>query len=66
MDTSILETCVAEWLTPLTVDVEVWDSSLACLIVSLDKELYSTFSLFTRVYKWVLVTPGVGVGGTPL
>ena len=53
-----VEACVAEWLTPRTPDLEVWGSSLACLVVSLDKELYSTLSLFTvtQVYKWVLAT----------
>ena len=28
---------------------------LCCRVVSLDKKLYSTLSLFTKVYKWVLV-----------
>ena len=46
---------MAEWLTPLT-DLEVWGSSLACGVVSLDKKLYSSLSLFTQVYKWVLAT----------
>jgi len=36
---------LAEWLTPLILDLEVWDSSLACRIVSLDMELYSTLSV---------------------
>ena len=27
-----------------------------CCIVSLDKEIYCTSSLFTEVYKWVLAT----------
>ena len=31
-------------------------SSLARRVVSLDKELYSTLSLFTQVYKWVPAT----------
>ena len=44
---------MAEWLTPRTLDVEALGSSLAHLLVSLDKELYSTLSLFTQVYKWV-------------
>ena len=44
-----------------TLDLEVWDSSLACRIVSLDKELYSTLSLFTQVDKWVWVTYCWGV-----
>ena len=51
-----VEACVAEWLTPPTLDLEVQGSSLACRVVSLDKELYSTLSLFTQVYKWVLAT----------
>ena len=33
---------MAEWLTSQTLDLEVWDSSLAGHVVSLDKELYST------------------------
>ena len=48
-----VEACVAEWLTPKTAGLEVRGSSLACRVVSLDKELYSTLSLFTQVYKWV-------------
>ena len=44
---------MAEWLTPRTPDLEVRGSSLARRVVSLDKELYSTLSLFTQVYKWV-------------
>ena len=35
---------------------EVWGSSLAGRVFSLDKELYSTLSLFTQVYKWVPAT----------
>ena len=31
-------------------------SSLARGVVSLDKELYSTLSPYTQVYKWVPVT----------
>ena len=38
-----LEVCVAKWLTPRTRDLEVWGSNLARHVVSLDKELYSTF-----------------------
>ena len=49
------QVCVAEWLTPRTPDLEVWGSRLAHRIVSLDKELYFTLSLFTQVYKWVPV-----------
>ena len=51
-----VEVCVTEWLTPWTLDLEVQGPSLACRVVSLDKELYSTLSLFTQVYKWVLAT----------
>ena len=39
-----------------TLDLEVRGSSLARRVVSLDKELYSTMSLFTQVYKWVPAT----------
>ena len=52
---------MAEWLTPQTLDLEVLGSSLAHRVVSLDKELYSTLSLFTQVYKWVLATYCWGV-----
>ena len=38
---------MAEWLTPQTVDLEVGGSNLTRHVVSLDKELYSTLSLFT-------------------
>ena len=37
----------------IEVDLEVRDSSFSRRVNSLDKELYSTLSLFTRVYKWV-------------
>ena len=43
-----MQTCVAEWLTPQTPDLEVWGSSLARRIVSLDEELYFTLSLFSQ------------------
>ena len=43
-------------LTPQTLDLEVRGSSLARHFVPLDKELYSTLSLFTQVYKWVPAT----------
>ena len=36
---NFVEPCVAEQLTPRTLDLEVWGSNLACRIVSLDKEL---------------------------
>ena len=48
-----VEACVAELLTPRTLDLEVRSSTLARRVVSLDKVLYSTLSLFTQVYKWV-------------
>ena len=44
---------MAEQLTPRTPDPEVWCSSPARHVVSLDKEFYSTVSLFTQVYKKV-------------
>ena len=53
--------CVAEWFTPRTPDLEVRGSSLARRVVSLDKELYSTLSLFTQVYKWIPATYCWGV-----
>ena len=46
--TPIVEACVAEWLTPRTPDLEVRGSSLARPVVSLDKKLYSTFSLLNQ------------------
>ena len=52
---------MAERLTPLTLDLEVRDSSLARRVVSLDKELYCTLSLFTQVYKQVPTTYCWGV-----
>ena len=50
------EDCVAKWLTPWTLDLEIQASNLSLCIVSLDKELCSTLSLFTHVYKWVPAT----------
>ena len=41
---------MAERLIPRKLDLEVRGSSLAPRVVSLDKELYSTLSLFTQVY----------------
>ena len=46
---------------PRTPDLEVQGSSLTHCIVSLEKELYSTLSLFTQVYQWVPVTYCWGV-----
>ena len=48
---------MAERLTPGILDLEVWGSS----VVSLDKELCSTLSLFTQRYNWVHTTGGGGV-----
>ena len=53
-----VEACVAEQSTPRTL---VGGSSLAHRVVSLDKEVYSTLSLFTQVYKWMWATYGLGV-----
>ena len=47
--------------TPQTPDLEVQGSNLAYQILSLDKELYPTLSVFTQVYKWVPVTYCLGV-----
>ena len=41
---------MAERLTSGTPDLEVRGSSLARRVVSLDKALYSTLSVLTRVY----------------
>ena len=46
---SLVEACVSEQLTPRTLDLEVRGSSLARRVVFLDKELYSTLSLFTQL-----------------
>ena len=54
---------MAEQLTPGTPDLEVQNSSFVYRIVSLDKELHSTLSLFTPVYKRLLVTYCWGGGG---
>ena len=53
-----VEACVAEQSTPRTL---VGGSSLASRVVSLDKEVYSTLSLFTQVYKWISATYCLGV-----
>ena len=58
-----VEACVIMRLTPRTPDLEVRGSSLARRVVSLDKELYSTLSLFTQVYKWVPARYCGGGGG---
>ena len=52
---------MAERLIPRKLDLEVRGSSLARRVVSLDKELYSTLSLFTQVYKWVPAAYRLGV-----
>ena len=56
---------MGERLTPRTLDLdlEVRGSSLVRRVVSLDKELYSTLSLFTQLYKWVQATHCWGGGG---
>ena len=55
---------MAEQLTPRTLDVEVRGSSLVRHVVSLYKELYSTLSLFTHVYKCT-GTGDILLGGNP-
>ena len=60
----IEEACVAEWLTPQTPDLGVRGSSITHHIVSLDKELYSSLSVFIQVYKWVLQP--TALGGNPV
>ena len=47
---------MAEWLALGTLDLEVRGSSLVRHVLSLDKELSSTLSLFTQMYKWVPAT----------
>ena len=47
--------------TARSPDLEVWGSSLARCVVSLYKELYSTLSFLTLVYKWVPATYCWGV-----
>ena len=47
---------MAERSTPRTPDLEALGVGLAHRVVSLDKELYSTLSLFTKVYNWVPAT----------
>ena len=54
---------MAERVTPRTLDLEVLGSSSARRFVSLGKELYSTLSLFTQVYKWVPASCCRGGGG---
>ena len=44
---------MAERLRPRRPELEVRGSSPARRVASLDKELYSTLSLFSQVYKWV-------------
>ena len=52
---------MAERLTPGILDLEVWGSS----VVSLDKELCSTLSLFTQRYNWVPATHNWEWGSNP-
>ena len=54
-----MEACAAEGLAHFKL--LIWRSGSLTRRVSLDKELYSTLSLFTQVYKWVLVTYCWGV-----
>ena len=54
-----MEACAAERLT--LFKLLIWRSGSLTRRVSLDKELYSTLSLFTQVYKWVLATYCWGV-----
>ena len=49
--------CVAERFIHRTPDME----GLSRLVVSLDKEVYFTLSLFNQVYKWVPATYCWGV-----
>ena len=51
-----------------SLDLEIQGSSLACYLVFLDKELYSTLPILTQVYKWVPATYwwGGGEGGNPV
>ena len=51
---------MVKWLTPRTPDSEVRGSNLAGCVVSVDKKLYSTLSLFTQVYKCIPVTYCLG------
>ena len=51
-----MEAYVGEWLTARTLDLKLRGSSLARGVVSLDKKLYFTLSLFTQVDKWVPAT----------
>ena len=55
---------LAKQITPRNLDLAVWGSSFASHIASLDKELYSTLSLFIKVYKWVLTRYCWGGGVT--
>ena len=56
---------MAERLTPRTLDLEVRGSSLARCVVSSDKELYSTLSLFIQMHKWVPATHCDGLAFRP-
>ena len=51
-----MEAYVGEWLTARTLDLKLRGSNLARGVVSLDKKLYFTLSLFTQVDKWVPAT----------
>ena len=53
---------LAEQITLQNPNLAVWGSSLACRVVSLGKELYSTLCLFIQVYKWAQATYCWGEG----
>ena len=58
-----MEAYVAERLTTWSLDLKLRGSSLARLVVSLDKKLYFTLSLFTQVDK--MGTGDILMGGNP-
>ena len=47
-----VEVCVAEWLTPLTPDLQVCASSLAHREVSINNKLYPTLDLSLPKYGY--------------
>ena len=60
-----VEVCVARRLTPQTPDLEVRGSSLACDVVPLDEELYST--VFVSLHPGVYMGAGDNLlGGNPV
>ena len=60
---TVLEACVAERLTPRTLDLEVRGSSLARRVVSLEKELYWPLCLSSP--RCINGTGGILLGGNP-